>query len=34
VLFEVPLDQAARVADLVDGSDVRGHRLRLELAKG
>ena len=34
VLFEVPEDQAARVADLVDGSEVRGHRLRLELAKG
>jgi ATP-dependent RNA helicase DeaD len=34
VLFEVPADQAARVADSVDGTDVRGHRLRLELAKG
>jgi ATP-dependent RNA helicase DeaD len=34
VLFEVPADQAARVADSVDGTDVRGHTLRLELAKG
>ena len=34
VLFEVPSDQAARVADSVDGTDVRGHTLRLELAKG
>jgi ATP-dependent RNA helicase DeaD len=34
VLFEVPTDQAARVADSVDGTDVRGHTLRLELAKG
>jgi ATP-dependent RNA helicase DeaD len=33
-LFEVPADQAARVADTVDGTDVRGHTLRLELAKG
>jgi ATP-dependent RNA helicase DeaD len=34
VLFEVPSDQAAHVADRVDGTDVRGHTLRLELAKG
>jgi ATP-dependent RNA helicase DeaD len=34
MLFEVPADQAARVADSVDGIDVRGHTLRLELAKG
>jgi ATP-dependent RNA helicase DeaD len=34
VLFEVPTDQAARVADSVDGTEVRGHTLRLELAKG
>jgi ATP-dependent RNA helicase DeaD len=34
VLFEVPADQATRVADSVDGTDVRGHTLRLELAKG
>jgi ATP-dependent RNA helicase DeaD len=34
MLFEVPADQAARVADAVDGTDVRGHTLRLELAKG
>jgi ATP-dependent RNA helicase DeaD len=34
MLFEVPAEQAARVADSVDGTDVRGHRLRLELAKG
>jgi ATP-dependent RNA helicase DeaD len=34
LLFEVPSDQAARVADTVDGTDVRGHTLRLELAKG
>jgi ATP-dependent RNA helicase DeaD len=34
VLFEVPSDQAARVADSVDGTEVRGHTLRLELAKG
>ena len=34
MLFEVPADQAARVADSVDGTDVRGHTLRLELAKG
>jgi ATP-dependent RNA helicase DeaD len=34
VLFEVPSDEAARVADSVDGTDVRGHTLRLELAKG
>ena len=33
-LFEVPSDEAARVADSVDGTDVRGHTLRLELAKG
>ena len=33
-IFEVPTDQAARVADSVDGTDVRGHTLRLELAKG
>ena len=33
VLFEVPSDEAARVADSVDGTDVRGHTLRLELAK-
>ena len=34
VVFEVPADQAARVADKVDGTPVRGHTLRLELAKG
>jgi ATP-dependent RNA helicase DeaD len=34
VLFEVPSEEAARVADSVDGTDVRGHTLRLELAKG
>ena len=34
MLFEVPADQAAHVADSVDGTDVRGHTLRLELAKG
>jgi ATP-dependent RNA helicase DeaD len=34
VLFEVPTDHAARVADSIDGTDVRGHKLRLELAKG
>src|SRR5215216_3647005 len=34
MLFEVPADQAAHVADAVDGTDVRGHTLRLELAKG
>jgi ATP-dependent RNA helicase DeaD len=34
VVFEVPADQAARVADEVDGTPVRGHTLRLELAKG
>jgi ATP-dependent RNA helicase DeaD len=34
MVFEVPADQAARVADAVDGTDVRGHTLRLELAKG
>ena len=34
MLFEVPAEQAARVADSVDGTDVRGHTLRLELAKG
>jgi ATP-dependent RNA helicase DeaD len=33
-LFEVPADQAERVADSVDGTEVRGHTLRLELAKG
>jgi ATP-dependent RNA helicase DeaD len=33
-IFEVPSDQAARVADSVSGTDVRGHTLRLELAKG
>jgi ATP-dependent RNA helicase DeaD len=34
VLFEVPSEEAARVADSVDGTEVRGHTLRLELAKG
>ena len=34
MLFEVPAAEAARVADSVDGTDVRGHTLRLELAKG
>ena len=34
MLFEVPAEQAARVADSVDGTDVRGYTLRLELAKG
>jgi ATP-dependent RNA helicase DeaD len=33
-LFEVPSGQAERVADEVDGTPVRGHTLRLELAKG
>jgi len=33
-LFEVPAEQAERVADSVDGTDVRGHTLRLELARG
>ena len=33
-LFEVPAEQAERVADKVDGTEVRGHTLRLELAKG
>jgi len=33
-LFEVPAEQAERVADEVDGTPVRGHTLRLELAKG
>ena len=33
-LFEVPAGQAERVADEVDGTPVRGHTLRLELAKG
>jgi ATP-dependent RNA helicase DeaD len=33
VLFEVPADQAERVAGDVDGTDVRGHTLRLELAR-
>jgi ATP-dependent RNA helicase DeaD len=33
-LFEVPAAQAERVADEVDGTPVRGHTLRLELAKG
>jgi ATP-dependent RNA helicase DeaD len=34
MLFEVPADQAAHVAESADGTDVRGHTLRLELAKG
>jgi ATP-dependent RNA helicase DeaD len=34
MLFEVPSEEAARVADSVSGTDVRGHKLRLELAKG
>jgi ATP-dependent RNA helicase DeaD len=34
VIFEVPSEEAARVADSVDGTEVRGHTLRLELAKG
>ncbi|HWT24590.1 MAG TPA: DEAD/DEAH box helicase [Solirubrobacteraceae bacterium] len=34
VLFEVPAEQAQRVAEEVDGTPVRGHTLRLELAKG
>ena len=34
VVFEVPAEQAVRVADEVDGTPVRGHTLRLELAKG
>ena len=33
-LLEVPAADAARVAGAVDGTDVRGHTLRLELAKG
>jgi len=32
VLFEVPAEQAERVTGSVDGTDVRGHTLRLELA--
>ena len=32
LLFEVPADQAERVTGSVDGTDVRGHTLRLELA--
>ena len=32
--LEVPADQVLRVTDAVDGTDVRGHKLRLELAKG
>jgi ATP-dependent RNA helicase DeaD len=32
-LLEVPAADAERVADSVDGTDVRGHTLRLELAK-
>jgi ATP-dependent RNA helicase DeaD len=31
-LLEVPAADAERVADTVDGTDVRGHTLRLELA--
>jgi len=34
MLFEVPAAEAARVADSVDGTDVRGYTMRLELAKG
>ena len=34
VLFEVPSGEAVRVAGSVDCTDVRGHTLRLELAKG
>jgi ATP-dependent RNA helicase DeaD len=34
MLFEVPADQAEHVAGKVDGTDVRGHTLRLELARG
>ena len=33
-LFEVPAGQAERVADAVDGTDVRGHTLRLEGREG
>ena len=33
-LLEVPAADAVRVAGAVDGTDVRGHTLRLELAKG
>jgi ATP-dependent RNA helicase DeaD len=32
LLFEVPEEQAERVTGSVDGTDVRGHTLRLELA--
>ena len=32
VLFEVPAEQAERVTGSVDGTEVRGHTLRLELA--
>jgi ATP-dependent RNA helicase DeaD len=32
-LLEVPADQAERVAGAVDGTDVRGHTLRLEPAR-
>ena len=32
LLFEVPAEQAERVTGSVDGTDVRGHTLRLELA--
>jgi ATP-dependent RNA helicase DeaD len=34
VLFELPAEQAEHVAASVDGTEVRGHRLRLELANG
>jgi ATP-dependent RNA helicase DeaD len=33
-LFEIPAGEAERVAVAVDGTPVRGHTLRLELAKG
>ncbi|MGH2946936.1 MAG: DEAD/DEAH box helicase [Solirubrobacteraceae bacterium] len=32
-LLEVPADQAERVAGAVDGTEVRGHRLRVEAAR-
>ena len=34
MLFELPAEQAERVAASVDGTEIRGHRLRLELANG
>jgi ATP-dependent RNA helicase DeaD len=33
-LLEVPAEEAERVAEAVNGTDVRGHRLRLETTRG